>query len=386
MGQMRQFEFEAKEAFRKVGLSIPRGRTAQSSDEAEEIAKELACPVILKVQVLAGGRGKAGGIKRAKTPKEARVIAGKLLGMEIHGHRVKRLLVEECLDIAKEIYVGITVDREKRKPVAICSGMGGVDIEKVAEEHPEKIARLTINPLMGMREFEARRLAKAAGFNGRELLNLSRIIMQLWRVFSDNDAELTEINPLIVTTDGKFMAADARLNVDDSSLFRHKSLMERLEKGVAELTELELRAREVGMTYVELKGDIGIIGNGAGLVMATMDAVHYYGGKPANFLDVGGGATADRMTQALDIVLSHPDVKGVFINILGGITRCDEMANGIVSSQKNLRQEVPMAIRLIGTREKEGAEILRKANIPFLETMDAAARLIVEKTSGGKPT
>ncbi|MFX1474546.1 MAG: ADP-forming succinate--CoA ligase subunit beta [Promethearchaeota archaeon] len=383
---MRQFEFEAKEAFRKVGLSIPRGRTAQSSDEAEEIAKELACPVILKVQVLAGGRGKAGGIKRAKTPKEARVIAGKLLGMEIHGHRVKRLLVEECLDIAKEIYVGITVDREKRKPVAICSGMGGVDIEKVAEEHPEKIARLTINPLMGMREFEARRLAKAAGFNGRELLNLSRIIMQLWRVFSDNDAELTEINPLIVTTDGKFMAADARLNVDDSSLFRHKSLMERLEKGVAELTELELRAREVGMTYVELKGDIGIIGNGAGLVMATMDAVHYYGGKPANFLDVGGGATADRMTQALDIVLSHPDVKGVFINILGGITRCDEMANGIVSSQKNLRQEVPMAIRLIGTREKEGAEILRKANIPFLETMDAAARLIVEKTSGGKPT
>jgi succinyl-CoA synthetase beta subunit len=383
---MRQFEFEAKEAFQKVGLTIPRGRVAKSSDEVEQIARELACPVILKVQVLAGGRGKAGGIKRAKTPKEARLIADKLLGMEIHGHRVNRLLVEECLDIAQEIYIGITVDREKRKPIAICSGMGGVDIEKVAEEHPEKIARLAVNPLMGLRDFEARRLVKAAGFKGRDLLHLSRIVMQLWRVFSDNDAELTEINPLIVTTDGKFVAADARLNVDDSSLFRHKSLLERLEKGVAELTELELRAREVGMTYVELKGDIGIIGNGAGLVMATMDAVHYYGGKPANFLDVGGGATADRMTQALDIVLSHPDVKGVFINILGGITRCDEMANGIVAAQKNLRREVPMAIRLIGTREKEGAAILRKANIPFLDTMDAAARLIVDEIRGGKAT
>jgi succinyl-CoA synthetase beta subunit len=302
--------------------------------------------------------------------------------MKIHGHTVNRLLVEECLDIAQEIYVGITVDRSSRRPVAICSGMGGVDIEKVAKEHPEKIARLAVNPLMGLREFEARRLVKAAGFKGRPLLQLSRIVMRLWRVFSDNDAELTEINPLIVTTDGKYIAADARLNVDDSSLFRHKALAERLEKGVAELTELELRARELGMTYVELKGDIGIIGNGAGLVMATMDAVHYYGGKPSNFLDVGGGATANRMTQALDIVLSHPDVKGVFINILGGITRCDEMANGIVAAQKTLKRTVPMAIRLIGTREKEGAEILQKANIPFLETMDAAAQLIVEKIKG----
>ncbi len=380
---MRQFEFEAKESFRKVGLSIPRGRLAKSSEEAERIATELSCPVILKVQVLSGGRGKAGGIKRAENPKEARVIADQLLGMEIHGHQVRSILVEECLDIAQEIYIGITVDRANRRPVAICSGMGGVDIEKVAEEYPEKIARLAVNPLMGLREFEARRLVKIAGFKGKPLLQLSRIVMQLWRVFSDNDAELTEINPLIVTTDGEYIAADARLNVDDSSLFRHKALMERLETGVAELTELELRAREVGMTYVELKGDIGIIGNGAGLVMATMDAVHYHGGKPANFLDVGGGATAERMTQALDIVLSHPDVKGVFINILGGITRCDEMANGIVASQKNLRREVPMAIRLIGTREKEGAEILRKAKIPFLETMDAAARLIVEKIVGG---
>ncbi len=381
---MRQFEFEAKEAFQKVGLSIPRGRVAQSSDEVEQVARELGCPVILKAQVLAGGRGKAGGIKRAETPKQARSLADKLFGMEIHGHLVNRLLVEECLDISQEIYLGITVDRTNRRPVAICSGMGGVDIEKVAKEHPEKIARLAVNPLMGLREFEARRLVKAAGFKGRTLLHLSRIVMQLWRVFSDNDAELTEINPLIVTTDGKYIAADARLNVDDSSLFRHKTLAERLEKGVAELTELELRARELGMTYVELKGDIGIIGNGAGLVMATMDAVHYYGGKPSNFLDVGGGATADRMTQALDIVLSHPDVKGVFINILGGITRCDEMANGIVASQKTLKREVPMAIRLIGTREKEGAEILQKANIPFLETMDAAAQLIVEKTRGGE--
>jgi succinyl-CoA synthetase beta subunit len=381
---MRLFEFEAKDAFRRVGLPLPRGRLAQTPDEAEKAATELACPVVIKVQILAGGRGKAGGIKPADSPKEARKVAEQLLGATIRGCKVRQVLVEERLTIAQEIYLGITVDRARRRPVAICSAMGGVDIEQVAEQHPEKIARILLDPVLGLREFEARKLAKTAGFEGQAFLQIAALSMQLWKVFVENDAELTEINPLVVTSDGRFIVADARLNVDDSSLFRHKALAERVDAGVSEQTELEQRAAKSGMTYVELDGNIGIIGNGAGLVMATMDAVQYYGGAPANFLDVGGGATADRMTQALSIVLSHPAVKAVFINILGGITRCDEMARGIVDAQKSLPRKAPIIIRMIGTREKEGAEILRTAKIPFLDTMDAAARLAVQEAKRSK--
>jgi succinyl-CoA synthetase beta subunit len=381
---MRLFEFEAKDAFRRAGLPLPRGRLAQTPDEAEKIAADLACPVVIKVQILAGGRGKAGGIKPANSPKEARKAAEQLLGATIRGCAVRQVLVEERLNIEQEIYLGITVDRARRRPVAICSAMGGVDIEQVAEEHPEKIARILVHPLLGLRDFEARNLAKTAGFEGQAFLQIAALTMQLWRVFVENDAELTEINPLVVTSEGKFIAADARLNIDDSSLFRHKALADRVDAGISEQTELEQRAAKSGMTYVELDGNIGIIGNGAGLVMATMDAVQYYGGAPANFLDVGGGATAERMTQALSVVLSHPAVKVVFINILGGITRCDEMARGIVEAQKTLPRKAPIIIRMIGTREKEGAEILRGAKIPFLDTMDAAARLVVQEAKRSK--
>lgn len=382
MGLLRLFEYEAKEAFRRVGLPIPRGRLAETGKEVANIATELSCSVVVKVQVLAGGRGKAGGIKFAKSPKEAQALAEKMLGMSIQDYTVQRVLVEEQLDIAQEIYLGITIDRSRRCPVVICSAMGGIDIEQVAEEHPEKIARFLVNPIFGLREFEARRVVSAAGFQNRALIQVSGLLMKLWQVFIENDAELTEINPLIVTKEGKYIAADARLNIDDNSLFRHKALAERVSAGITERTDLEQRARKLGMTYVKLEGNIGIIGNGAGLVMATMDAVQYYGGAPANFLDVGGGATADRMTHALDIVLAHQDVKAVFINILGGITRCDEMANGIVEAQKQLPRQVPIVIRMIGTREKEGAKILQSANIPFHNTMDAAAHMVVEQVTG----
>jgi succinyl-CoA synthetase beta subunit len=299
--------------------------------------------------------------------------------MTIHDHPVNRVLIEQQLDIQQEIYLGITIDRSRRRAVVICSAMGGVDIEQVAEEHPEQISRLWVDPILGLRDFEARQVVKDAGFDGRLMLQIAGILLKLWQVFVKNDAELTEINPLIVTTEGEVLAADARLNVDDNALFRHKALAERVHAGISERTELEQRAQELGMTYVELEGNIGIIGNGAGLVMATMDAVKYYGGAPANFLDVGGGATANRMHQALDIVLSHPDVEAVFINILGGITRCDEMARGIVEGQKTLPRKVPIVIRMIGTREKEGAEILEAAQIPFLNSMDAAAQRVVEQ-------
>jgi len=377
---MRLFEYEAKEAFRQAGIPLPPSGLATTPEEAEKITSELASPVVVKVQILAGGRGKAGGIKFAATASEAKTVAADLLQMTIHDHPVHRVLIEKQLDIQQEIYLGITIDRSRRRAVVICSGMGGVDIEQVAEEHPEKIARLWVDPILGLRDFEARQVVKDAGFDGRLMLQISGILLKLWQVFVQNDGELTEINPLIVTKEGEVLAADARLNVDDNALFRHKALAERVSAGISERTELEQRAQKLGMTYVELEGNIGIIGNGAGLVMATMDAVKYYGGAPANFLDVGGGATADRMHQALDIVLSHPDVKAVFINILGGITRCDEMAQGIVEAQKTLPRKVPIVIRMIGTREKEGAEILEKAHIPFLNSMDAAAQRVVDQT------
>lgn len=375
---MRLFEYEAKEAFRQVGLPLPSSGVATTAEEAAAIAKDLGCPVVIKVQVLAGGRGKAGGIKFADTPEEAKTIAAKLLKMTIHEYPVHRVLVEQRLDIQQEIYLGITIDRGRRRPVVICSAMGGVDIEQVAEEHPDKITRFWIDPILGLRDFEARNIAKNAGFEGKAMVKVAGMLLRLWQVFIRNDAELTEINPLIVTSEGEYIAADARLNVDDNSLFRHIKLADRVSSGVSEQTELEQRAQKQGMTYVELAGNIGIIGNGAGLVMATMDAVKYYGGAPANFLDVGGGATADRMSQALDIVLSHPDVKAVFVNILGGITRCDEIARGLVESQKNLPQQVPIVIRMIGTREKEGAAILEAAEIPFLDSMDTAAKRVVK--------
>jgi succinyl-CoA synthetase beta subunit len=306
--------------------------------------------------------------------------------MTIHEHRVHRVLVEQRLDIQQEIYLGITIDRARRRPVVICSAMGGVDIEQVAEEHPQKIARFWVDPILGLRDFEARNIAKNAGFEGKAMVKVAGMLLRLWQVFTRNDAELTEINPLIVTVKGEYIAADARLNVDDNSLFRHKALAERVSSGISEQTELERRAQKAGMTYVELEGNIGIIGNGAGLVMATMDAVKYYGGAPANFLDVGGGATADRMSQALDIVLSHPDVKAVFINILGGITRCDEIAQGIVDAQNQLPRKAPIVIRMIGTREKEGAAILKAAKIPFLDSMDTAAKRVVNLVTEGGST
>ncbi len=381
---MRLFEYEAKEAFRQGGLPLPPSGLATTADEAARITKDLGCSVVIKAQILAGGRGKAGGIKFANTPSEAKKVAAELLKMTIHDHPVHRILVEKRLEIKQEIYLGITMDRGRRRPVAICSAMGGVDIEQVAERHPEKITRFWIDPILGLREFEARIIAKKAGFENRAMLQIATLLFRLWQVFVTNDAELTEINPLIVTSEGEYIAADARLNVDDNSLYRHQTLAERVGAGISEQTDLEQRAQKLGMTYVELEGTIGIIGNGAGLVMATMDAVKYYGGAPANFLDVGGGATADRMRQALEIVLVHPAVDAVFINILGGITRCDEMARGIVEAQKTLPRQVPIVIRMIGTREKEGAEILQAAKIPFLNSMDSAAQRVVEQTHKGK--
>ncbi len=374
---MRLLEHQAKAMFARYGIPTPEGRVARTPEEAEAIARELGRPVAVKAQVLVGARGRAGGILFADTPEEAEEAAGKLLGSEIRGVRVHEVLVEEKLPIARELYMGFTIDRAERSYVAIASPEGGMEIEEVAERFPERIFKHHVDPLVGFRPYHALSLAKRMGYSGRAALELARIFTALYRLALDYDAELTEINPLAETEDGRFVAADARLIVDDNALFRHPELAE-LERPPGEESERERMAREAGLGYVELDGDIGIIGNGAGLVMATLDMVALHGGRPANFLDVGGGASAERMARALDIVLANPRVRVVLINILGGITRCDEIARGILSAMERLGVRKPMVIRLVGTNETEGRAILERAGISVLDSMEEAARRAVE--------
>ncbi len=381
---MKLFEYEAKQIFSQNGLPIPKGIVAKTPDEAEEAARAIGGPVVVKSQVLVGGRGKSGGIKFADTPEEAKKVAEQLLKMKIKGLPVEAVLVEQKLDVADEIYAGITVDRARRKYVAITSAEGGVNIEEVAATAPEKIIKREIPPEWGLLPYISREMAKAIGLKGKQINALSNFLSTLWKIADNYDAELIEINPLIITKDNKFYAADARLLIDDNSLFRHKSFEERLEKGTTELNERELEALEHDMSYVELDGDVGIIGNGAGLVMATLDAVSMYGGKPANFLDVGGGAEADRMEIAIRIVLSNPKTKVLFINILGGITKCDEMAKGIIAARDRVGIKKPMVIRLVGTNEEEGQKILKDAGIEVLTTLDDAAMKAVELAKAGE--
>ncbi|WXG42941.1 MAG: ADP-forming succinate--CoA ligase subunit beta [Promethearchaeati archaeon SRVP18_Atabeyarchaeia-1] len=374
---MRFFEYEAKSVFEGIGIPVPRRGYVTEPEAAKKLANEIGCPVVLKAQVLVGGRGKAGGIKFADTPDEAEELARMVLGTKIHGLVVGGVLVEEKLRIQHEFYIGITIDRSSRKPVALASSMGGMDIEEVAKSSPEKIVRRYIDPLLGMCEFEARMIARKAGFADAELGDASKVMLKLWRIMREYDAELVESNPFVRTEDGRLVAADARLNVDDNSLFRHKDLESRVAIG-DELNEREAEAREAGMSYVELEGNVSIIGNGAGLVMATLDMVDLYGGKPANFLDVGGGAASERMLKALQIVSSHPNSKVILINILGGITRCDEMAVGIIEARNKVGIDKPLVVRMVGTNEAEGRSILNKAGIEVLDTMEDAAMKAVQ--------
>ena len=370
-------EHQAKAVFAKYGIPVPEGRVARTPEEARRVAEELGRPVAVKAQVLVGARGRAGGILFADTPEEAEEAARKLLGSEIRGVRVHEVLVEEKLAIRRELYLGFTIDRASRSYVAIASPEGGMEIEEVAEKSPELIFKHTIDPLAGFRQYHALGLVKKMGYGGQAALRLAGMFMSLYRLAMDYDAELTEINPLAETEDGRFLAVDARLIIDDNALFRHPELAG-LEKPITEVGAREIKAREAGLGYVELDGDIGIIGNGAGLVMATLDMVALYGGRPANFLDVGGGASAERMARALDIVLSNPRVKVVLINILGGITRCDEIARGILAAMERVGVRKPMVIRLVGTNEAEGRAILEEAGISVLDSMEEAAKKAVE--------
>jgi succinyl-CoA synthetase beta subunit len=377
---MRFFEYEAKSVFERYGIKVPKRGYVTTPKEAKKLAKEIGCPVALKVQILAGGRGKAGGIKFASTPSEAEELARIMLAAKIQGLDVHGILVEEKINIDHEYYLGVTIDRSRRMPVALASSMGGMDIEEVAKSSPEKVIRRYVDPLVGMSDFEARILAKEVGFTGKKMLEASRIILTLWRIMREYDAELVESNPFVETKEGGFVAADARLNVDDNAIFRHKELESRIET-TGELDKREADAREAGMSYVELQGEVSIIGNGAGLVMATLDMVDLYGGRPSNFLDVGGGADSERMMKALQIVSSHPNAKVILINILGGITRCDDMARGIIDARKRVGIHIPLVVRMVGTNEIEGKQILNNAQIEVLDTMEEAARKAVELSS-----
>ncbi|MHA2361806.1 MAG: succinate--CoA ligase subunit beta, partial [Candidatus Thorarchaeota archaeon] len=291
---------------------------------------------------------------------------------------VEAVLIEEKLDIEQEIYAGLTIDRNERKYVMIGSAAGGMSIEELAEESPEKIIKKHIDPSIGFQPYEARNMAIAMGFKGKQINKLSGFFLKIWKIVKDYDVELTEINPLILTKDGRFLAADARLNIDDNALYRHKALVEKIQREPQEQNEREKMATAEGMAYVELDGDIACICNGAGLTMATLDAVELHGGKASTFLDLGGGSDKERVEMGIEIALMYPKVKAILVNIMGGITRCDDVANGIVAARDDQGINVPLVIRMVGTNEKEGQEILDKAGIPFLKTMEDAASKVVE--------
>ena len=382
---MKLFEHEAKTIFSKYEIPTPQGELVTSPARALEVATKIKAPVAIKAQVLVAGRGKAGGILFSTSPREAELAAKKLLSTEIRGFKVRSVLVEEKVPIEKELYFGITVDRSNRCYVAIASSEGGIEIEEVATATPEKIVKVFIDPLQGFHLRHARRIAKGLGYSGSQMQNLATILLKLYNVAMDYDAELAETNPLVETPEGKFVAADARLIIDDNALYRHPEFRERLmEEAEAELPPLELEARKSGLAYVKLEGNVGVIGNGAGLVMATLDVIQLYGGSPANFLDVGGGASADVMAAALNLVFSDPGVEVVFVNILGGITRCDEVAKGILEAKGRVGFLKPVVVRLVGTNEEEGRHILTEAGIPVLDSMEEAAKKAVEiaKTGG----
>ena len=379
---MKLLEYQAKKIFLDYGIRTPRGELVDSAIKAREAANGLGA-VAIKAQLPVGGRGKAGGIQFADSPDDAEMVAGRLLGTEIRGVRVEKLLVEEKLDFTDELYLGVVVDRRSRSYVVLASREGGVDIEEVASTTPERIVRYAVDPLFGLRDYHCRRIAGLLGYSGEEMFSLASVIERLYRVAWEMDAGLTEINPLALTPDG-FVALDARLNIDDNALFRHPDLVEVFRLGgFSDLSPREREARDLGLTYVELDGDIGIVGNGAGLTMATLDTVAIHGGRPANFLDLGGGASAERIEAGVSFVMGDSRVKAVFVNILGGITRCDDIARGLVMARSRIGSEKPLVVRLVGTNEEEGRRILGSHGIPTLETMEEAAEKVVSFVGGG---
>ena len=372
---MKIHEYQAKDILARYGIPVQPGRVARTPEEAEAIARELDGPVVIKAQVYVGGRGKAGGIQFGDTPEEARAAAAKVLGMEIKGLKVEKVLVVSKLEIKEEYYLGIILDRKTQAPVVMVSTAGGIDIEEVAATTPEKIIQQPIDMHWGLRPFEARDILARAGFPHQVISKGGAILAALAEAFIESDASLAEINPLALTADGQVQAADAKILIDDNGLFRQQEYAAWAE--TEESNPLEFEAKKEGLTYVKLDGDVGIVGNGAGLVMTTLDMVARVGGKPANFLDIGGGAKAEVMRKALTFVARDPQVKGILVNIFGGITRGEEVAKGVIMAQAEIPKGMPIVVRLSGTGAEEGKALLRDAGLAWGKDMRDAAQKIV---------
>jgi succinyl-CoA synthetase beta subunit len=369
-------EYQAKEVLARYDIPVQEGYVATSPDQAEAIAQRIGKMVVVKAQVHAGGRGKAGGVKLAQTPPQARDKAAAILGMQIKGITVKKVLVTVAADIAHEYYLGVVLDRASKRVMLIGSAAGGVEIEETAKTNPEKIIRITADPALGLGDYQARDLAFALQIPAAIQRDFIKIVHGLYNAFVAADASLAEINPLVITADGKLEALDAKIVLDDNALYRHPDL--EAYRDLNEEEPAEIIAREANLSYVRLDGNIGCMVNGAGLAMATMDTIKLYGGEPANFLDVGGSADAARVTNALRIILSDPHVKAILFNIFGGIVRCDEVAKGIIIGLNEVKTDVPLVIRLVGTNQAEGRRILNEANLIALDNMDEAVKKVVE--------
>jgi succinyl-CoA synthetase beta subunit len=389
---MKIHEYQAKGILRKYGVAVPRGEMAETGDQVKAAAKKLfeagAGGVVVKAQIHAGGRGKGGGVKIAKSVDEAAEIAAKMLGMRLVTHQtgpegriVERLLIEETLPIEKELYLGIVIDRAEARPVFMASAAGGMEIEQVAAENPEAILKEHIEPGMGLEAFQARKLAFALGLKAQQINLAVQFMTSLYKAFEETDSSLMEINPFITTSDGRLFALDAKMNFDDNALFRHPDIREL--RDVNEEDPLEVEASKYNLNYIKLDGNVGCMVNGAGLAMATMDIIKYAGGAPANFLDVGGGANAEQVTHAFEILLSDKNVKAVLINIFGGILRVDTLATGVVEAAKKTNIQLPIVLRLEGTNVEAGREILKQSGLNFTvaETMKDAAEKVVAAAS-----
>ncbi len=387
---MKVHEYQAKEVFREYGIPVPKGGVAETPQEARKVAEEIGGNLwVVKAQIHAGGRGKGGGVKLAKSLDEVEELAGKILGMTLVTHQtgpqgklVRKVLVEQGLNIEKELYMGMVIDRATERIVMMVSTEGGVEIEKVAAETPEKILKAFIDPLVGMMPYQTRQLAYGLGLTGDLVKKAGRFMMALYNAFVGKDASLAEINPLVITKEGDLIALDAKMNFDDNALYRHNDIVEM--RDLHEEEPLEVEASKYDLNYIKLDGNIGCMVNGAGLAMATMDIIKLYGGEPANFLDVGGAANAERVKNAFKILLSDTHVKAVFINIFGGIVRCDRVAEGVTKAAKELEVKVPMVVRLEGTNRDEAMEILKNSGLSFIlaESMADGAEKAVKAAKG----
>ncbi|MDB4874076.1 MAG: sucC [Gemmatimonadetes bacterium] len=379
---MNIHEYQAKEILRNEGVPIPPGEVASTPEEVERIAKQYGGTVVVKAQVHAGGRGKAGGVKLAKTPAEAKEVAEKILKLHIKGLPVLKVLVTPAADIANEAYVGIILDRASKKPVFMVSPAGGIDIEEVAEKTPEKILKLPIDTRYGLQPYQASRLGFFLFDDVKKVRAAAKIMQSLYTAFMKNGCSLAEINPLVTTPAGDIVALDAKMVIDDNELDRHPELAELRDESAEEPSEV--MARNANLTFIKLDGDVGCVVNGAGLAMATMDLVKYYGGEPANFLDIGGSSNPEKVVNALKIITSDPSVKAILFNIFGGITRTDDVANGIVTATKQNPLKVPIVIRLTGTNEEIAMKILEENGFSASSDMDEAVKRAVELAKGGK--